>query len=169
MSCPWSWWSVTRMLQQVRPHDRFRLQGCQPCYGRSHWLSSDRYRCREYWICQRHKLHDTVVIQITNNRKIQYALSRFDVRNIRYPFLIRTVGLEISVEQIWVSVQIFAVVSVFFTTNTESRLYFCITRNKIIIIIAKNIKNICNTTKIYCEYCGGAREYVCCTGISECG
>ena len=48
--------------------------------------------------------NDAVVIKISDDRQIQKALSRFDIRNISYPFLIGSVRMKISVKQIPISV-----------------------------------------------------------------
>ena len=42
--------------------------------------------------------NDTIVIEVTNDRKIQYALSCLDIRNICYPLLIGTFRMKISIE-----------------------------------------------------------------------
>ena len=45
-------------------------------------------------ICTGFVCNNTVDIQVTNDWKIQKSLSRLDVWNIRYPFLIRTIRIE---------------------------------------------------------------------------
>ena len=44
--------------------------------------------------------NDTVVIEVTNDRKIQYTLSCLDIRNIRYPLLIGAFRMKVSIEQV---------------------------------------------------------------------
>ena len=61
--------------------------------------------------------NNTVVKKVTDNRKVQNTLLYLNIRNIRYPFLIGAFCVEISVEQIRISVQIFAVITVFLTTD----------------------------------------------------
>ena len=68
--------------------------------------------------------NNTVVIEVANNRKVQYALSRLDVRYICYPFLIRALGVKISVEQIGVSMQMFTIIALFFATNDRKQIVF---------------------------------------------
>ena len=41
--------------------------------------------------------NNTIVIEVANDRKIQYALSCLDVRNVCYPLLVGPVSVEISV------------------------------------------------------------------------
>src|SRR5699024_2639412 len=50
--------------------------------------------------------NDAVVIEIPNHRQIQYALLCVNVRNIRYPFTVRSVCMKLSVEQILVLVDL---------------------------------------------------------------
>ena len=68
--------------------------------------------------------NNTVVVEVANDRKIQYTLSCLDIRNICYPLLIGTLRMEISVEQIWVSVQIFSVIAVFPAPNLGKQIVF---------------------------------------------
>ena len=50
--------------------------------------------------------NDAGVIEIPNHRQIQYALLCVNVRNIRYPFTVRSVCMKLSVEQILVLVDL---------------------------------------------------------------
>ena len=54
----------------------------------------------------------TAVIQITDDREIKKSLCSLYVGNIGHPLLIRSVSMEISVEQIIVSVQSLTVIAV---------------------------------------------------------
>ena len=56
--------------------------------------------------------NDTIVIEITNNGKIQESLSRSNVRNIRYPLLIWAVCFEISCQMVRIFIYTISVVVV---------------------------------------------------------
>ena len=46
--------------------------------------------------------HDAVVIEIPDHGQIQYALLCMDVGNIRYPFAVGPVRIELAVQQVFV-------------------------------------------------------------------
>ena len=48
--------------------------------------------------------HNAVVVQITDHRQIKNTLLGMSVRNVRYPLIIWPVGLELSIEQILVTI-----------------------------------------------------------------
>ena len=68
--------------------------------------------------------NNTVVVEVTNDRKIQCALSCFNIRNICYPFLIGSICVEISVEQIGIPVQVCSIIAVFFTAHYGKQVVF---------------------------------------------
>ena len=61
--------------------------------------------------------NNTVVIQISDNRKLQYTLFGMNVRNICNPFLIWSFSFEISVQKVGISVQIISVIAVFLASD----------------------------------------------------
>lgn len=81
--------------------------------------------CREYkidillgfcFVC-----YDAVVIDITDDGEIQCTLSGLNVRNIRYPLLIRSICFEIPVQQIGITMQILSLITVFFSSNHRKK------------------------------------------------
>ena len=75
----------------------------------------------------KHKIHillctglvcdNTVVVQISDDRQVQYSLFGLDARDIRHPFLIWLFCAEISVQQIWIAMQLIAVIVVFLSSD----------------------------------------------------
>ena len=53
--------------------------------------------------------NNAVVIEISNDREIEEALSGTNVGNVRYPLLVWTLGSKVSVQQIRIAVQSFSV------------------------------------------------------------
>jgi hypothetical protein len=68
--------------------------------------------------------NDAVVVQIANHGKVQYTLSRFDVRNIRNPLLVRPIRMEIPIQKIWVTMQTFSVIAVFSASHLRQKIIF---------------------------------------------
>lgn len=50
--------------------------------------------------------HNAVVIQIADHRQIKSTLLGVYVRNVHYPLMIWLVGLELSIEQILITVKL---------------------------------------------------------------
>ena len=61
--------------------------------------------------------NDTIVIEITNNGKIQESLSRSNVRNIRYPLFVGTICTEISCQMIRVFIYTIGIVVIFLSSD----------------------------------------------------
>ena len=61
--------------------------------------------------------YNTVVIEITDDREIEEALSCADVRDIRYPLLVWPFGDKVSVQQVGITVQSFSVLYIPLSAN----------------------------------------------------
>ena len=66
--------------------------------------------------------YDTVVIEITDDREIEEALSCAYVRDIRYPLLVWPFSDKVSVKQVGVTVQTFSVLHIALSANNRQQI-----------------------------------------------
>ena len=68
--------------------------------------------------------YNTVVIEITDDREIEEALSCADVRDIRYSLLVWPFGDKVSVQQVGITVQSFSVLYISLSANNRQQIIF---------------------------------------------
>ena len=86
---------------------------------------SDRTQYKVYILfCAGFVGDDTVVVQVPNDWKRQKSLACFDVWYICYPLLIRTICMEVSVQQIGITMQMIAVMLILLSPDNRKQIVF---------------------------------------------